>query len=352
MLVICFADLFQFGPIGDSPLYIAKPRIFLDMTFHELNSQKRASRCAAQMRVVSEMRKNVTHPVTREIVRTYKTLSEADLRGNFKFAPIVVPVNSLRCVISNFVALRFARQGNDPLKWKVCLQWRCNIPSAPNLTQNMKELMARKCPHLVQRFVPGALMTLTKNINVGRGIANGTVGALGEVIFYDVALANTVRQVICAHAIDSVPEIPLPDAVTMVRSGEDVDGNPIPAQFSVIPLTQETRSVKDKKSRSTLYTYREIPFALRYAVTFEKTQGLTIPFLSVYAGPAGQLTQPGLYVAMTRVTSRECLRWFAVDESRVVSLKGNAPLHAFFDEYLGKKNAAKKAAAKKRGREP
>lgn len=257
----------------------------------------------------------------------YKLLSDNDT--DFEFAPLLVSTNRERFDLCEIQAKRFAEKNGTHV-----IRWPLDIPEWKGRPLD-HETARKEDPLFWQYFVPKAPAFCTKNINVSKGIANGT-GLFGHSLTpMDTNQAAQISNFCSSHPPGSVLSLnEAPHSANFEVVGVDqellktcsmgtgsVQGGP------VVPFIFESKHAKYEwytVRGGSPCTYRpskakvrsHFPFDLSFAMTVYKSQGRTMDKLTLVLSERpgiSQLTWSAIYVALSRVRKRDDIRFLVHD---------------------------------------
>ena len=258
-------------------------------------------------------------------LKKFKILDENDLE--FQFAPLLVSTNRERFDMSEIQAIRFAKFNNT-----IVIRWPLTILEWKGRPYNYS-LAKENDPAFWQYFVVGAPAFCTKNINTKKGLANGTSMICDSITPLDRHQEETIRNFIKYNGPGSILTLDRPPKsvnfeVPSLNNENCINGATIKKgkrnNCPVIPLIKEGEYVTSewytirggvkygfKPSKAKISS--SFPFDLGFAMTIHKSQGRTLPNLTLVISersiPISQFNWSAIYVALSRVKRRNDIRF-------------------------------------------
>lgn len=288
--------------------------------------------------------------LTLKDLEAFETLSPED-PADFEFAPLLVSTNRERFDLTQAQTIRFAaKHRSHVIRWPLEVRWWKGKPSGGEADKVRGE-----DPVFWQYFVPGAPGYITHNINVEKGLVNGTSVVCHSITPRDANQGRLINQYCDTAAVGGTLTLELrPKSVNVevickasiaeslsdccLFKEEQVTGGP------VIPLVYSTKTY----DKDEVYTVRggpffgcrpskvkvkqSFPFDLGFAMTIHKAQGRTmkrlILVLSERPVPACQMRWSAIYVALSRVSQASDIRLLIkdpLDRTSIEYISGVAP---------------------------
>ena len=295
------------------------------MTKVELTELMRAAGDEAFARAQLDMRRDVTAPIPRDFIERLAPLKPDDILqdATWRFAPCAVTGHIERDTI-NFEQVRaFAQTFALPLvKWRVTIKRGSFDPA-------VEEMLFANEPALWQYYAEGAPIMLTRNINPRLGIANGSPALLDSMVFEDgipIELRDAMR---CSEFSEVTLSRP-PDALLIRVTGAKWHGSDLPdltlrtectldedrgvVAIASAPSVDDADLYSETAARVTATNRISVggfPFALAFALTDYKVQGMTLSKLVLVIGKKPlppHLDMHGFYVLISRVRKETSLR--------------------------------------------
>lgn len=257
-------------------------------------------------------------------LRLYSFLTPEDtVTDAFRFAPVLAYDNATVNLINLVQAVRFAKHVNTAIMvWVPSLTVpsvvTASIAQATNCTAgcddaNLRSSLLRLLldntsgtASLLQLFIPGAPVTLTRNMLLSHGIVNGASATLHSLVMRDEETTDQVRQDVLNAAPGAFVFLPQPPLAVCVQMSDPVtlgvdwssitavegehvvtltvsDPNPVRlATTQVDRLAGVYRTAlhslpSDKRS----VTSKRFPYELNFACTVHRGQGRTLRNYSV-----------------------------------------------------------------------
>jgi len=300
-------------------------------------------RCAEDVGHISLLNKMSTgSKITTSDLKPYKTLSSSDLTPEkFLFAPVIVTGNYERHQINAFQAKQWALYNNTHvIRWKR----KTNTSSwegRPNSPRQIEEAEKEMC--FWEYYVPKAPAYVTVNINVARGIANGTEVREDSLSFQSRREEQYLSQMIRETPVGNVIDLLNPPTAVNVELYPDFEWDSDDAKQQnaknrdewtltsvesdgriVIPIVPDSRVDFKKESirarigdgirfrASTMYMADYFPLELGFSFTVPKAQGRTIrkEIVSLSKHPDAKLrfSWEKVYVVLSRIRNHDDMR--------------------------------------------
>lgn len=334
--------------------------LFRHFAMLPLEQQMRAAEDPVHCHLISNLRDMaVDRPLRQDVIDrlTERTISRDDVRADptWRFAPVVVCKNEVMDCINEIQIQEFAKAHDQPCYW-----WPITTSTAIEgrvegvLVQRLKDAgkwttMCEQETGLKGMFCVGAPCFLNENINVGRGLANGTAAHMVSLSFdnHQPGLEAEARQVMTAARPGQLVRLPgcpshinveiqgyqkppcesiaNPDGTQAINVSDQsgplwehstiIDGRAVvPVPLSRSDQKVLTGSVELRpgvKSPIVKLSVRGHMLDIGFSVTYWKCQGKTMP--KVILDLNKQPTVPRLnlmmvYVGLTRVRKGEDLR--------------------------------------------
>ena len=326
--ILLVGDYFQLAPVKGLPIYHNGDRIlssvagkdgllqFKKFEVFELYKQMRSAEDKKHTSILESCREGKIDMA--KISKTYKILSNEDIQTNPQWlrATYIVLTNDLRHAINNKLVQLNSKSIGQPL-----MQVRYTL-NQENLTAKKLQTLYDRFPEISFKFLRGAPAFLTKNINVSRGLANGTQVKLHS-LEYETAAQTEIAQnkAVRCKAGQSVT-IPNPIAINVGILLDDFNKKSWPSslrrelmedgkEYVVVPIKTNRASVKIGKR--TVQVLDSFPIELGYAITDFKCQGQTLNLVVVDPRIAPGTSKTSIFhstiVWLSRVRNAENLRF-------------------------------------------
>jgi hypothetical protein len=287
-VMVLVGDFFQLPPVGGSPLFTQvmrgdrAQRSIWDFQLLELSVQHRVNATeenTEHIRCIQAMR----DPATCEEALRSVLFSKAKRLGHDGVqwplnAPLVVASNAERASANRHFAVLAAIKENCPVL--------CFSLVKGGDPKNDEERFY---------FVANAPATITANLNVKRGVANGTRCSLVSLSYSEDDARAVAEKLVGAQA-GQIILVPRPSWVVVCLKRE---GNRV-----------EEVAIRQERPKGLAAAGRKVvPFQVEvaYACTFHKVQGMSLDAvvldLNTRPPQLGKVGFESLYVALTRVTS-------------------------------------------------
>jgi hypothetical protein len=357
--IIIMGDFFQLPPVGSS---IIGHKLLNNFRTVQFTQQMRQSAPDQEefRKLLSSFRDPISSPTpisTSDLLGKLKRLSANDIDEDpaFEMATIVVASNKARHAINREQAIRFARRKGVPV-----MAFR--LKPHPLLSEAIRVTAERaKCtidsiydeyPELTMYVVPGAPGLLTSNMNVDRGLSNGT-----RVTFHSVVCDDPTGwenyQAACPGEI--VLFNISPTAINVEVPTVDFEQSmSISPTHMIIPLT--LRKNPESVEGHSKFKYFDFGVDMAFAVTFYKVQGQTLERIIIDLNSHGQASVgiAQVYVGISRVKKFEHIRIFPVlssSASKINKLKYPAQVVEWYRKKIAsdeEQAATDKPASNKR----
>jgi hypothetical protein len=199
-------------------------------------------------------------------------------RPEWNFAPVAVCGNAERCLINLQQAVRFANHYQ-----KKIIQWRCELVGiATSLpTHAIDFIYESNTTTLTFTCVVGSPCFLTENINVLKGVVNGTPCKVHSVGYADTNEQEEMQDLL-SRSWERVEVLPIvPDFLNVELQGFttwDPNDSLLGAEAYVIPIPIAKKRLIIKV-RGQQFQAKVHAVDLGFAITFYKIQGHTLPLL-------------------------------------------------------------------------
>ena len=260
------------------------------------------------------------YPITKPILGNFDFVSTDDIRSNtlWELAPIIVALNMILQEINRLRMIRFAI-----LSSQVIFVWRNALcgKAAAGITAEERQLLYSTHQALSGKFIYGMPSTLLDNINPKKNLSNGTRFKMHSMcldpredlddLITRISKAKPSDEILLFYPPISV-NVEIPDADPTRYSPEDS----MQRGSLVVPIFAKSRSryepIKSYETLNRIYPiegvrYRSIGVEPQFAMTFEKSQSLTLPaaIVDLNPWPGMHLTFEKFYVSVTRTKSRK-----------------------------------------------
>ena len=373
--IIVLGDFYQLKVVSELPLYsgsvnqsssrvvtlssileardddIAGVELFAGLRRLNLTTQHR-SEDEEHRRIIYNMRSSDVRFPLRDVVHKIRELTADDTQHpEWKRARYVCLTNAQRRIFNERGTKNYAVRTNQPILW-----WQCpSKGSAAHLDSNQRKCGGENlyaAGHDTRGvFVRGLPCFLTKNLSVPDCLANGA-----GVVLYSLTTRLTTDMkpinTICLPNMEDLTagveySIELPHSVNVVRKKDwdeavrkqydwdrsvNVDTKKVdPTIIKIsrdllvpLPLCSIAAS-GNTRSNANNAKWRGHNYTPSFAMTYWKIQGQTLPgnlvIVTEQTGKGSALTLPMVYVALSRVTHLNRLRWYPFkNASRVAEL--------------------------------